>query len=130
MYNNNMEINRRLIPIYTTRGDLGGLLIYPYIFNRQGEWIGWVTNERKVYSVHGHFVGNLTNDPRIIRRVSDGFDQPQREAPPPPRPVNCPPSVPLAPMMPELTQGMIDVLEEAPELMPSLDAGELREDMD
>jgi hypothetical protein len=33
-------------------------------------------------------------------------------------------------MMPELIQGLIDVLEEAPELMPSLDSGELREDMD
>ena len=125
-----MDTNRRLIPIYTTRGDLGALLVYPYIYNRQGEWIGWVTNDRKVYSVHGHFVGSLTNDPRIIRRVSDSFDKPRKQSPPPPLPVNCPPSVPLAPMMSELTQGMIDVLEEAPELMPALDAGELRDDMD
>jgi len=125
-----MDTNRRLIPIYTTRGDLGALMLYPYIYSRQGEWIGWVTNERKVYSVHGHYVGYLTNDPRILRRLSDGFDQPRRQAPLPPPPVSCPPSVPLAPMMPELIQGLIDVLEEAPELMPSLDAGELREDMD
>jgi hypothetical protein len=33
-------------------------------------------------------------------------------------------------MMAELTQGILDVLEDAPELMPCLDAGELREDMD
>jgi len=125
-----METNRRLIPIYTTRGDVGGLLLYPYIFNRQGEWIGWVTNERKVYSVHGHYVGYLTNDPRILRRVSDSFDQPRRQSPPPPPPINYPPSVPLAPMLSELTQGIIDVIEEAPELMPPLDAGELREDLD
>lgn len=125
-----METNRRLIPIYTTRGDLGGLLLYPYIFNVQGEWIGWVANDRKVYSVHGHYVGFLTNDPRILRRVADGFDQPRRQVPPPPPPITCPPSVPLAPMMSELTQGTIDVLEEAPELMPSLDAGELRDDLD
>jgi len=125
-----METNPRLVPIYTTRGDLGGLLSYPYIFNRQGEWIGWVTNDRKVFSVHGHYVGYLTNDPRILRKVSEGFDQLRRQSPPAPPPVRYPPSVPLAPMMPELIQGTIDVLEEAPELMPSLDEGELREDMD
>jgi hypothetical protein len=32
--------------------------------------------------------------------------------------------------MPELMYGIVDVLEDSPELMPSQDAGELREDMD
>jgi hypothetical protein len=125
-----MATTQRLIPIYTTRGDFGAYLQYPFVYNRQGEWIGWVTPDRKVYSVHGHYVGMMTSDPRILRRLSDGFDQPRRQPPPPPAPVSCPASVPLAPMMSELTQGLIDVLEEAPELMPSMDAGELREDMD
>lgn len=125
-----MANSRRLIPIYTTRGDVGGFLNYPYIFNPQGEWIGWVTADRKVYSVHGHYVGYMTNDPRILRRVSDSFDQPRLTPPPAPPPVAIPATSPLAPLMPELTQGILDVLEDAPELMPSLDAGELREDMD
>jgi hypothetical protein len=33
-------------------------------------------------------------------------------------------------MMPELTYGIVDVLEDDPDLMPSVDFGELREDMD
>jgi len=32
--------------------------------------------------------------------------------------------------MSELTYGIIDVLEDEPELLPSVDFGELREDMD
>lgn len=125
-----MQVLQRLIPIYTTRGDFGAFLIYPYIYNRQGEWIGWVTQERQVYSVHGHYAGWLTNDPRILRKVSEGFSQPRRTPPPAPQPINSPASVPLAPLFPELTYGIIDVLQDDPDLLPSLDFGELREDMD
>jgi hypothetical protein len=121
---------RKLIPIYTSRGDLGAYLAYPHIFSKQGEWIGWVTTGRKVYSVYGNYVGFITNDPRILRRLSDSFDQPHQTPPPLPQPISCPATVPLAPMMSELTQGLIDVLEESPELLPSLDYGEFKEDMD
>lgn len=125
-----MASNTRLIPIYTSRGDLGAYLLYPYLFNRTGEWIGWVTQDRQVYSVHGHYAGYLDNGPRVLRKVSDGFDRPRRQPPPRPPKVQLPVSVPLAPMMAELTYGLVDVLEDAPELLPSLDSGELREDMD
>ena len=120
----------RIIPVYTTRGDLGAYLVYPYILNRTGEWIGWVTPERLVYSVHGHYVGYLDNGPRILRKVSDSFDRPKRSPPQPPQRITLPVTVPLAPLMPELTFGIVDVLEESPELLPSVDFGELREDMD
>jgi hypothetical protein len=33
-------------------------------------------------------------------------------------------------MMPELKQGVIDVLEDDPDLLPSMDFGELRDDLD
>jgi hypothetical protein len=33
-------------------------------------------------------------------------------------------------MMPDLQAGVIDVLDEAPDLLPSIDYGDLREDMD
>jgi len=125
-----MSLSTRVIPIYTTRGDLGAYLVYPYILNRSGEWIGWVTPERVVYSVHGHYVGYLGNGPRILRKVSESFDRPRRESPARPARVTLPVTVPLAPMMPELTFGIVDVLEEMPELLPSMDYGELREDMD
>jgi hypothetical protein len=119
-----------LISIYTTRGDVGGFLNYPYLHNRQGEWIGWVTPERRVYSVHGHYVGYLSDDPRILRKLSSGYHRPRLSPPPPPPRLTSPASVPLAPMMPELPIGTIDVLDERPELLPSVDFGDLRDDMD
>ena len=67
----------RLIPIYTTQGDVAGYLQYPYLFNRQGEWIGWVNAERQVYSVHGHYVGWVTDEPRVIRKQSSGYLKPR-----------------------------------------------------
>lgn len=119
-----------IIPIYTTHGDVGALLHYPYIFNRQGEWIGWVTSDRLVYSVHGHYVGFLTNDPRILRKESSGYLRPRLDPPDSPDHIRIPANFPLAPMMSELTIGTYDVLDDAPDLLPSIDFGDLREDMD
>ncbi|HEX9028001.1 MAG TPA: hypothetical protein VF823_02425 [Anaerolineales bacterium] len=117
------------ISIYSTRGDVGAFLIYPYIYNRSGEWIGWVTPDRLVYSVRGTQVGWLTDEPRILRKASA---DPLPSQPPPPvqASINVPALVPLAPMMAELTFGTIDVLDEAPELLPSIDFDELCEDLD
>jgi hypothetical protein len=125
-----MSSSPRIIPIYTTKGDLGAYLVYPYILNRNGEWIGWVTPDRLVYSVHGHYVGYIDNGPRILRKIADGFDKPRRTPPAVPPKIQLPVTAPLAPLMPELMYGIVDVLEDSPELMPSQDAGELREDMD
>ena len=121
---------KRLIAIYTTRGDVGAFLNYPYIHNRQGEWIGWVNAERQVYSVHGHYVGWLSNDPRILRKQSSGYLKPRQDPPPPPNPLIPPAIVPLAPMMPELPIGVNDVLVDLLDLLPAVDFGDLREDMD
>ena len=57
-----------LIAIYTSKGDAEAFLLYPYLYNRNGDWIGFVTPKRDVYSVLGYFVGTLTNDPRIVRK--------------------------------------------------------------
>jgi len=124
------QVRRRLIPVYTTRGDVGAFLVYPYLFNRQGEWIGWVAQDRKVYSVYGHFVGRMSSEPRILRKPSRAFDQPKNQPPARPGKITVPATVPLAPMMSDLPMGEIDVLDDAPELLPTTDAGELREDMD
>jgi len=125
-----MVSNQRLIPIYTSRGDLGAYLSYPYLFNRQGEWIGWVTRQREVYSVLGNYVGWLTDDPRILRMRTYDFSKPRLDPPPPQRRIQVPATVPLAPMMAELAFTNIDVLEEEPEKLSTLDFDELREDMD
>jgi hypothetical protein len=122
--------NVPIIPIYTSRGDAEAFLAYPYIYNRQGEWIGWVTREREVYSVLGYYVGMLSNEPRILRKVTEE-SKPCRTPPPPPRnKILLPPTVPLAPLMRELYHDTIDVLLEEPERLHTADAGELRPDMD
>lgn len=117
-------------PIFTTRGDVGGFLVEPYIYNLQGEWIGWITPERKVYSVHGMYVGWMTPDPRILRKRAESYAEP-RMAPParPPR-FRPPASVPLAPLMSELTHSILDVFDEQDDLLPTVDFGEERLDMD
>jgi len=117
-------------PIYTTRGDVGAYLDFPYIFNQLGEWIGWVTEDRQVYSLEGYYVGWLTNEPRILRHRSDSYDHHRLKAPTPPPHVFIPAHVPLAPMLAEITISTIDVLDEEPERLPPVDLGELREDLD
>jgi len=125
-----MSTRTKLIPIYTSRGDVGAFLLYPYIYSAQGEWIGWVTADRSVYSVHGHYVGILDQAPRILRRRESTYNQERRLPPPEPPPIQPPTWVPLAPPLAEVANNMIDVLEEAPQLLPTVDFGDLREDMD
>ncbi len=122
--------NPVIIPVYTSRGDAEVFLLYPYLFNRQGEWVGWVTTQREVYSVLGYYVGNLTNDPRIIRKRSEDSVRPRLKAPPPPMRLRVPANVPLPKLMPDLSHEMIDVLEDDPDRLHTLDAGDLRKDMD
>lgn len=125
---NNLNV---YIPIYTTHGDVEAYLAYPYLYNREGEWIGWVTHDRQVYSVHGHHIGWIGSGPRILRKLSEGFGEQRNDIKPPEqRTINPPAHSPLAPLMPELTFGIIDVLQESPDLLPPVDFGELRQDMD
>ena len=123
-------MSNKIIPIFTTRGDVEAFLFYPHLFNRAGEWIGWVTADRQIYSVHGHYVGWLNNDWRILRRESEAYDRARQTPPARPKSITPPASAPLPPMMPDLQAGVIDVLDEAPDLLPSIDYGDLREDMD
>ena len=125
-----MAKNQRLIPIYTTPGDLGAYLSYPYLFNRNGEWIGWVTVKKEVYSVMGSYVGFIGDGPRILRRRSYDFSKPRVSPPPPQKRVSVPATVPLPPMMAELPFTHIDVLDDEPERLSPADSHDLREDMD
>lgn len=119
-----------LIPIYTSKGDADAFLQYPYLFNRNGDWIGFVTLMREVYSVIGDFVGTLTNDPRIIRKRATSTLRPRLTPPPPPQKVYLPATVPLPRLMGELSHSVIDVLQEAPERLHTIDSGEQRQDLD
>ncbi len=125
-----MASKRALIPIFTTRGDVGAYLGYPFLYNLHGEWIGWIAADRSVYSIRGVYVGWISQEPRILRKLAEGFDHPRQ------RPLERPPKVvipathPLAPLMAELAYGVCDVLQDRTELLPSEDFGDLAQDMD
>lgn len=121
---------QRIIPIYASNGEAEAFLVFPHLFNKSGEWIGWVTPKREVYSVMGVFVGSLTNDPRIVRRRAEDELKPRLQPPPKPGRITTPSSVPLAPLMGDLPHSLIDVLQEEPGRLHTVDSGELREDMD
>ncbi len=119
-----------IIPIYTTKGDPEVFLQYPYLYNRTGEWIGFVNPQREVYSVLGEYVGTLTNDPRIVRKRATSALRPRLEPPIAPKKISVPANIPLAPMMPELSHSLMDVLIDMPERLHTLDSGESRQDID
>jgi hypothetical protein len=123
------EVRSSLIPIYNSNGDVDAYLSYPHLYNRSGDWIGFVTEKRQVYSVLGYYVGYISDDRRILRkRVEDTL--PRLQPPPRPKRIVVPASAPLAPLMKELTHSIIDVLLEEPERLHTADSGELREDLD
>ncbi len=122
-----MENN--IVPVYSSRGDALAFLHYPYLHNHTGEWIGFVNAQREVYSVLGYYVGILTNDPRIVRNRS-GDGKPRLKPPAPPAQLRISAIIPLAKLMSDLSHENIDVLLDEPELLHTLDAGELRPDLD
>lgn len=127
--NHHEDKRHKPIPVYTTPGDWEAILVFPYLYNQRGEWIGWVTSEREVFDVDGIYVGWLTDEPRVLRkRVFEG-PLPRRTPPPPPGKIRPPATVPLPPMMAELPFEVMDVLEEEPRLLHTQDAGELKEDL-
>ena len=120
----------RIIPIYSSKGETDAFLVFPYLFNRSGEWIGFVTPQRDVYSVLGYYAGTLTNEPRIVRKRATNALKPRLKSPPHPGRISIPAVVPLAPLMSDLSASQVDVLAEEPERLHTLDSGEFREDMD
>jgi len=127
---NTPTLRRTLIPVYNSKGDAEAFLAYPHLFNRNGDWVGWVTPHRQVYSVLGYYVGYITDEPRILRKRVTSTLQPRLGPPAPPKRISPPATVPLAPMMREITYSTVDVLLEEPERLHTLDLGELREDLD
>jgi hypothetical protein len=121
---------KRLIPIYTTPGDLGAFMVYPFLFNSYGEWIGFVQPNKDVYSVLGYYVGYLADGPRILRKRSYSFDKPRVDAPTIPGKIKVPATVPLPPMMSEISLSIVDVLDEEPEKLSTIDFDGMRQDMD
>ena len=122
--------NKTLIPIYCTDGEIKAYLAYPYLFNAYGEWIGFVTSKREVYSVYGNYVGWLNNEPRILRKRSYDFQKPRISPPPSPKKIRVPSRHPLVPMLAELGFDTVDVLQDAADLLPTIDVGEFKVDLE
>jgi hypothetical protein len=124
-------MNDKLTPIYTTSGDALAYMQFSYIFDLQGEWIGFITPNKEVFSVLGKYVGYLADGPRILRKRSYSFDRPVIPSPEsPPIIVKVPPNAPLPPMMSETTFSEIDVLEEEPDRLLPRNAAENLYDLD
>lgn len=126
----NHQSRRNIVPIYNSHGDAEAYLDYPYLHNKMGEWIGWVTADRQVYSVLGFYVGEMTAEPRIVRRRLTASLRARKIPPPPPSRLLVPPTIPLPPMLPDLKFGISDVLLDQPELLHTLDSGDARQDAD
>ncbi len=116
--------------IFTSRGDWGAFLIYPYLFNQIGEWIGWATRDRQIFNLDGNYVGTLSPDQRIVRKKYLEDPPPKRDLPKPPGKPRIPGSVPLPPQMGDLSYDSLDVLEEMPGLLHTMDSGEFKPDVD
>jgi hypothetical protein len=131
MTSSNPMTNATLPPpmiLYTTHGDMAAFLIYPYLFNPTGEWIGFAASNRDVYNLEGIYVGVISSDQRILRKKYLESNPPLRKVPGAPPKVRVPGSVPLPPQMAELSFDFFDVLEEKPELLHTMDHGEFRPD--
>jgi hypothetical protein len=122
----------KLIPLYTTHGDWAGAYSQGNLYNQMGEWVGWVVpGTTQVFSVMGEYVGWLSKDFRVLRKRSTTNLVPKREPPPQPSRLKMPASVPLAPLMADLRFDIVDVVEEMPERLHTLDfIEETRPDMD
>ena len=116
-----------LFPIYTTRGDWIATLIGSYLFSRDGHWIGWVDANSQVYSVHGEYAGWLSRDFRVLRRRDLSITRERRAPPPPPPKPELPVTMPLPPMMAELTYETIDLFEDAEHLLDPFDMDQVQD---
>jgi hypothetical protein len=116
--------------IFTSRGDWGAFLIYPYLFNQTGEWIGWATRNKEIYNLDGNYVGTISSDQRILRKKSLDTVPPKLEIPHPPDKPRIPAAIPLPPQMAELSYDYLDVLDDMPDMLHTMDSGEFKPDVE
>jgi hypothetical protein len=114
--------------IFTSRGDWGAFLVYPYLFNTGGEWIGWANSQKEIFNLDGTYVGTISSDQRILRKKSLETVPPKRSVPNAPPKPRIPASVPLPPRMSELSYDQLDVLEDMPDQLHTMDSGEFKPD--
>ena len=107
------------------------MLVDGYLYNPQGEWIGWVEHDGGAYSVAGEYAGQLTRDFRVLRPRGRPA-APLRGRHQAARPLEhrrMPATVPLPPLMGDTGFENLDVFEEAPERLHTLDADPAAKDI-
>jgi hypothetical protein len=119
-------------PLYTSRGQWAGMLVDGHLYNMRGEWIGWVERDGSVFSVSGVYVGQLAHDMRVLSKHAwHEMTRPRRTSPSrPPLKITLPSHAPLPPLMAELSHDTVDVLDECPERLHTLDADPDAKDLD
>ena len=117
-------------PLYTTRGEAVGLFVDGYLYNMLGEWIGWTDQQGQVFSVAGEYVGWLRKDGRVLRKRVIEETIPRRKPPPRPPKFKIPATLPLPPLMAEIGHDTIDMFEEMPERLYTVDADPNAKDID
>jgi hypothetical protein len=98
------------------------MLIDVCLYNTRGDWVGYISKTGHVYSVMGKYVGWLSKDFRILRKKTQ--DRTVPGCPLPPHPVlkvRMPANVPLAPLMADLPFDTLDVMQDEPERVHTLD---------
>lgn len=112
-------------PLYASSGRWMGLLVERYLYNTEGDWLGWVENDGAVYSVRGEYVGQLNRDMRIVRRRVIPDSLPRKSLPgTPPLRIERPVSAPLPPLFQELPPEIMDVFDEQPDRLHPVETAE------
>jgi len=117
-------------PIYNTRGEWVAMLADACLYNPRGEWVGYISKAGHVFSVMGKYVGWLTKDFRILRKKSQEQAVPACARPAHPvLKLRMPVNVPLPPLMADLPFDTLDVMDDEPERLHTLDDDPDAQDM-
>ena len=107
------------------------MLIDACLYDTRGSWVGYLSKTGQVFSVTGKYVGWLSKDFRILRKKVQNQTMPLHPPPAPPTlKVRLPPHVALAPLMADLPFDTLDVMQEEPERLHTLDDDPDAKDMD
>ncbi|MEN6474130.1 MAG: 4-fold beta flower protein [Syntrophaceae bacterium] len=59
-----------MIAIYRWNGEYFGFIRNGHLFNAVSQYLGWVTDDGRVWRKNGTFLGEIENDNYILRRTS------------------------------------------------------------
>jgi hypothetical protein len=57
-------------PIYRWNGEYFGFIEDDHLFNTKGNFLGWISDDGRVWKKDGDFLGELVDDIYILRRQS------------------------------------------------------------